>query len=187
MSGGSIFRRVVFVCISALSALPASAGFWEISSGLNYSRSEYEGGSYAWSRRLGGSFGYNFNDSSTIEFAYQKSYERNHFQGYEDSVYDDQVYSVNWVQNIFSKESVVQPYVKLGVGQLVRNASISDSLGRSSVQKLSQVTGVLGAGIKFYLTKTFAIRMEGTSYLSEGKLNTWQNNFGLTFGGSIYF
>jgi hypothetical protein len=167
--------------------LPAVAGFFEISSGLNYSRSEYDGGSYSWSRRLGGSFGYNFNDSSTIEFAYQKSHERNHFEGFEDSFYDDQVYSVNWVQNFLSKESPVQPYLKLGVGQLIRNASIYDPLGRSSIQKLSQVTGVLGAGLKIYLTKTFAIRMEGTSYLSEGKLNTWRNNFGLTFGGSFYF
>jgi hypothetical protein len=170
-----------------LVALPAKAGFFEISSGLNYSRSEYEGGSYSWSRRLGGSFGYNFNDSSTIEFAYQKSFERNHYEGFEDSFYDDQVYSVNWVQNFLGKESPVQPYLKLGVGQLIRNASITNSLNQSRVDKLSQVTGVLGAGMKIYLTKTFALRMEGTSYLSEGKLNTWRNNFGLTFGGSFYF
>jgi len=163
-----------------LGTTTAEAGFWEASAGLNYSRSKYAGGSYSWNRRLGGSLGYKFSDS-------QKSYERNHYEGFEDSTYEDQVYSVNFVWNILTKESMIQPYVKVGVGQLVRNASISNSSGQSQLQELQQLTGVIGAGFRFYLTKTTALRLEGTSYLSGAKLGTWKDNFGMTFGISLYF
>lgn len=168
-------------------AASAEAGFWEVSTGLNYSRSKYSGGSYTWSRRLGGSIGYNFNDSSTLEFAAQKSYERNHYEGFEDSFYDDQVYSVNFVWNILSKQSMFQPYLKAGVGQLVRNATVYNASGQSQLQELDQLTGVIGAGLRIYLTKTTALRLEGTSYLSGAKLGTWRDNFGTTFGISLYF
>lgn len=172
-----------------IAAIPSSAfaGFWETSVGFNYSRSEYSGGSFAWTRRTGVSLGYNFNDSSTMEVAYQKSFERNHYEGFEDSFYDDKVYSVNWVQNILGKQSFIQPYFKLGVGQLIRNASIYDGVGRSQITKLKQVTGVIGAGMRLYLTKEFAIRIEGTSYLPKGHLEEWRDNFAFSFGVSLYF
>jgi hypothetical protein len=155
--------------------------------GFNYSRSKYSNDSYSWNRRLGGSLGYNFNDSSTVEIAYQKSFERNHYQGFEDSFYDDQVISTNLVWNLIGRNAQIQPYLKGGVGRLNRKASITDSLSRTQIQTMNQWTGVLGAGIKFYLTKTFAIRLEGTSYLSGAKISTWQDNFGATFGVSFYY
>jgi hypothetical protein len=181
-----ILTRLALVVLAILP-VAAQADYWEFSSGASYTRSKYPGGSYSWSRKFGGSIGYNFTDSSTVEFGYQKSRERNHYEGFEDSFYDDQVYSVNWVQNLLSKQAVIQPYFKLGVGQLIRKASIYDNLGRSQIQSLSQITGVAGGGFRIYLTKTFAIRLEGTSYLAKGKLNTWKDNFGMTFGASIYF
>lgn len=178
---------VMLGCFLGLGTVSAEAGFWEASAGLNYSRSKYSGGSYSWSRRLGGSLGYNFSDSSTVEIAAQKSFERNHYEGFEDSFYDDQVYSVNFVWNILDKQSVIQPYVKVGVGQLVRNASVHNSTGQSQLQELNQLTGVIGTGFRIYLTKTTALRLEGTSYLSGAKLGTWRDNFGMTFGLSLYF
>lgn len=165
----------------------AEAGFWEFSTGFNYSRSEYSNNSYSWNRRLGGSIGYNFSDSSTVEIAYQKSYERNHYEGFEDSAYSDQVYSMNLVWSVLGRNAPVQPYFKIGVGQLNRDASIYDSIGRSQIQHLDQVTGVIGAGLKLYITKTFAIRMEGTSYLAAARIETWRDNFGATFGISFYY
>lgn len=165
----------------------AEAGMWDLSAGFNYNRSEYAGGSFSTTRRLGGSLGYNFTDASTIELAYQRSFERNHYAGFEDSKYTDQVFSLNMVWNLLARDSAVQPYLKVGVGQLIRNAQISLSTGQGQNQSLSQVTGVLGAGIKFRLTRGFGLRMEGTSYLVNGKFNTWKKNFGATFGISYYF
>jgi hypothetical protein len=94
---------------------------------------------------------------------------------------------VNLVWNILGRNARIQPYAKVGIGQLNRDAEVYDSSGRSQIQHLDQVTGVLGAGLKLYLTKTFAIRMEGTSYLSGGKISTWEDNFGATFGVSLYY
>jgi hypothetical protein len=173
--------------VAACIGQDARADYWEFSTGFNYSKSTYSGDSYTWNRRLGASLGYNFSDSSTIEVAYQKSFERDHYEGFEDSFYDDQVYSVNLVWNILGRNARIQPYAKVGIGQLNRDAEVYDSSGRSQIQHLDQVTGVLGAGLKLYLTKTFAIRMEGTSYLSGGKISTWEDNFGATFGVSLYY
>lgn len=173
---------------SVFHVSPASAGYWEISTGLNYNRSTYAGGSYSWTRRLGGSVGYNFSDSSTIELAYQKSRDRTHYEGFEDSTYDDAVLSVNMVWNILGKQAMFQPYVKGGIGQLNRRATIYIAPdNKSQITSLDQLTGVIGGGVRFYLTKQFAIRLEATSYLSGAKLKTWKDNFGSTLGGSFYF
>lgn len=163
------------------------AGFFEYSLGFNYSRSEYSGGSYSWSRRWGTSLGYNFSDSSSIELAFQDNFDRNHYANYEDSFYKDRVYSVNWVQNLFGKQYAIQPYFKLGVGQLNRKATIINILGQQQISEQNSVTGVIGMGTRIFLTKTFAIRLEGTSYLSGGRIKTWRDNLALSIGGSIYF
>jgi hypothetical protein len=165
----------------------ARADYWEFSAGLNYSKSTYTGQSYTWNRRLGASVGYNFSDSSTIELAYQKSFERDHYEGFEDSFYDDQVYSVNLVWNILGRGARIQPYAKVGIGELNRVAAVYDSIGRSQIENLDQVTGVIGVGVKFFVTKTIALRLEGTSYLANGRIKTWQDNFGATFGVSLYY
>ena len=94
---------------------------------------------------------------------------------------------LNMVWNILDKQSVFQPYLKGGVGQLLRKASISNTSGQSQVQELAQLTGVIGAGFRIYITKATALRVEGTSYLSGAKLETWKDNFGMTFGVSLYY
>ena len=172
---------------TALSCGNARADYWELSAGANYSKSTFSGGSYSWNRRLGFSIGYNFTDSSTIEVAYQKSYEQDHYEGFEDSYFDDQVYSANFVWNILGKNAQIQPYLKAGFGQLNRHAYVRNSAGQTQDTDLGQLTEVAGAGLKFYLTKTFAIRAEGTTYLTSGKIGTWKDNFGATFGVSFYY
>ncbi len=177
----------VFLAIFSVGVTTAKAEYWELSAGFSYSASKYKGVSYSQTKRLGGSIGYNFNDSSTLELSAQKSNERNHYEGFEDSTYEDQVVSLNAVWNILSRQSVFQPYFKLGGGTLIRNASITNSLGQSQLQELEQLTAVIGAGFRIYITKATALRVEGTSYLSGAKLETWQDNFGATIGLSLYF
>ncbi len=172
--------------VSALFGRTAQANYWELSTGFNYNRSEYSAGSYSWTRRLGGSIGYNFSDSSTIEYSYQKSFERDHYEGFSDSFYNDEVFSVNFVWNIMGRTAPIQPYAKVGIGELNREATIYDS-GKTQVQKINQMTGVLGAGLKLLFTKTLAFRIEGTSYLSGAKISSWKDNIGATFGISFYY
>jgi hypothetical protein len=180
------YLALSLLILTALFSGAAHADYWELSMGFNYSRSAYSGGSYSWNRRLGGSIGYNFSDSSTIEYSYQKSYERNHYEGFEDSFYDDEVSSVNFVWNVLGRTAQIQPYGKFGIGELNRKATIYDT-GRTQDQELNQLTGVLGVGLKLLLTKTLAVRVEGTSYLSGAKISSWKDNFGATFGVSFYY
>lgn len=181
-------KSLLFGLVAMVLGVPtANADYWEFSAGLNYNKSTYSGGSYSWTRRLGGTVGYNFTDSSMVEVAYQQSYQRDHYQGFQDSSYNDRVYSVNLVWNVLGRTSQFQPYFKVGIGQLNREATVSDSIGRSEFTQMDQLTGVIGAGLKLMLTRTFAIRFEGTSYLSGAKISTWQDNFGATFGVSLYY
>lgn len=180
----------IFILIAitwAVFPLHVFAGQWESSAGFNYSRSEYANASYSWEKRYGLSFGYGFSDSSTVEFSYQKSFTRNHITGFEDSTFEDTVLSVNWLQYIFGKQYNFQPYFKLGIGQLNRDASSTNGSGQVQEFKQDSVTGVIGLGTRLYLTKTFAIRAEYTSYLSGGKISSFKDNIAASLGISLVF
>jgi hypothetical protein len=164
------------------------AGVVEISAGFSYNRSNYSETNYSWNRRLGASIGYHLSERSQIELAFQDVMDRTKIEGYEDTTFFDKIYSANWVQAITGKNYPIQPYFKLGIGQLNRKASGNYFGGAARPPDLvDQVTGVLGAGMRIYLTKNFGLRMEGTSYLSGGAIGTWKDNFALNFGLSIYF
>ncbi len=182
-----VFRLLLSLGLALSMYSEARAGFFEASIGGSYNRSNYDGGSQSSTRRMGGSLGYNFSDASTIEFSYQVSEEKNHLEGYQDAKYEDQVYSVNWVQNFATKQSTFQPYAKLGVGQLNREATVSLVSGQSQNTQILSVTAVGGLGLRIYLTKAFALRFEGTSYLLGARIKTWNQNFGITAGGSLFF
>ncbi len=168
-----------------LASWPAAAAGLEISAGLSFSRSSYGDGNYSWTRRWGSSVGYEFNDRSEIEFAFQEVLDRTYIEGYQDTTFHDEVYSFNWVQNLLGRNSPLQPYVKVGIGQLNRDASGVYAGGSSPPKRLDVVTGVLGGGTRLYLTRSFAIRFEVTSYLEGGNIRTWQDNVGATLGLSI--
>ena len=187
----NLIRKISLIALLGLAMMtvtrPSEAGYWDFSLGFNYNRSEYANGSYSWNRRYGTSLGFNFTEATKIEFGFQDSYDRNKFTGFEDSTYHDRVYSLNWVQSFTGKEAFAQPYLKAGVGVLNRDAMTTDSLGRSQSSQTDSITGVVGVGLRMKLTQTLGLRMEGTSYLSGGKVSTWKDNFAATFGVSLYF
>jgi outer membrane protein W len=183
----SRFFISLLLALVGVSAGVAEAGFWETSLGVNYNRSEYSGGSYSRTKRFGGSLGYNFNDSSTIEYAYQQSSEHNYFVGFEDTKYVDKSQSINLVWNLLTRESVIQPYFKVGAGFLDREMTTTDYLGRRQKQTLGQWTGVAGIGLRIRLSRAFGLRADVTSYIPKARIKEWKNNLGATFGGSIYF
>lgn len=163
------------------------AGYFDVSGGFNFSRSSYANNSYSWTRKLGGSIGYHLTEFVTFEGSYQDSYDKNHYTDYEDSTYHDRVYSLNWVASFFGKEELFQPYTKLGIGLLNRDAMVVDSVGRTQESKTDSITWVIGLGFKIKLTQTLALRLEGTSYLSGGQIKTYKENFATTIGASFYF
>lgn len=172
---------------SILLPLRASAGALELSAGGSYSKSNYGNGNFTWSRRWGTSMGYYLTERTQIEIGFQDILDRTQIIGYEDTTFHDQIFSANVVISFLGKNAPLQPYIKAGIGQLNREASGTYAFGGSPAAVVDQVTGIIGAGLRIYLTRTFGIRAEGTSYLSGGSIGTWQDNFSVTTGVSIYF
>ena len=177
---------LTWVCCVALPR-QAAAGMFEFSLALAYNRSTYSEDNYEWNRRWGSSAGYQFSDKSGIEFAMQDVVNRIRIVGYEDTTTHDQIYSFNWIQNFLGKNAGFQPYVKVGVGQLNREATGTYAGGASPPLIVDSVTGVLGAGFRVYLVRNLALRTEATTYLSGGSIRTWKDNVGITIGASLYF
>ncbi|MBL7713980.1 MAG: outer membrane beta-barrel protein [Bdellovibrionales bacterium] len=186
LTGLTIQLAIGVVGLGAFSS--AHAGVVELSTGFSYSRSNYAAGSYTWNRRIGGSVAYHFSATSGIEWAFQMIVDRTVIANgtLQDTTFNDRVYSLNWVQSFLPRESVFQPYVKIGIGQLNRDAEGTYSGGVSPPARLDALTGVVGMGFRLYLTKTFAIRGEATTYLQGAELRTWQDNLGFTLGTSFY-
>ena len=185
MKSALFFVLSLFFLIAQPSAW---SGQIEISAGGSYNRSQYADADYSWTRRYGGTVGYGFfSDMAQIEFGFQDTLDRTHITNYEDTTIHDRVYSLTYLQNFLSKNSFFQPFGKIGIGQLNRNASGTYAGGTAPPSVVDSVTGVLGAGLRLYLLKNFAIRGEATSYLQGGRINQWKNNISSTLGVSYYF
>ena len=165
----------------------AAAGVFELSAGFNYNRRNYAEGSFTLLRRYGGSFGYRFTERSGIEFGFQDAVDHTLIEGYQDLTTHDRVYSISWVQELLGKESAFQPYFKVGVGQLNRDTSGAYANGASPALVVDSLTGVLGAGARIMITRTFAIRSEVTTYLTGGAISTWKDDVAFSIGFSFIF
>ncbi len=170
--------------LAGLAGPEAKASNFELSGGFSFNRTNYSEGNFSWTRRYGGTIGYRLSQVSTVEFSVQEMVDRTRITGYEDTVFTDNVYSINWVQNLFTL-AAVQPYFKVGAGQLNREATGSYANGASPNPRTDSITGVLGLGTRIYVTRSFAIRTELTSYLTGGSIRTYRDNVGFTVGVSI--
>jgi hypothetical protein len=189
MGRGLLFAYiVVFSLLGAPAAQAASeGGAFEFSVGLSYNRSNYTAENYSWSRRYGASIGYHFSERSGVEFSFQDAYERTYIANYQDTTFQDQIYGLSWIQAVTGRNAPVQPYLKVGAGQLNRDASGSYANGAAPASRVDSLTGILGLGLRLYLSRGFAIRGEVTSYLQGAQISTWQDNISATAGVSVYF
>lgn len=188
----NVFSRITLVICLTLGIFlskqeHAQADMFETSVGFSFNKTNYGGGNYNWSRRYGVNLGYNITDLTQIEFGYQNVRDRTKIEGYEDTTFDDEIYKLTWVQTLLPKSSPIQPFSKLGIGQLNREATGTYVGGSSPPRAVDSVTGILGAGLRIYLTRTFAIRAEVESYLQGGQIRKWKDNIGITFGISAVF
>lgn len=167
----------------------AAAGYFEISAGASFNRSNYGEGSYEWNRRWSGSFGYHFTQRSEVELSFSDSVTRTNIPGYQNTTLHDQTYSAAWIQSLLGSAALVDPYLKAGIGQLNRVASGTyDSYGGAAADsQTGSLTQILGVGVRIGLTKRFGIRGEANTYITGFRLSTWQDNVYLTTGLSFYF
>lgn len=180
-------RMLCVLGMSTMMILPlesALAENFEVSAGFSFNRINYSEGNYSWTRRYGGTFGYRLSLLSSIEFSFQQVVDRTKIVGFEDTEFTDDIYSINWIQNLFTL-AAIQPYFKVGAGQLNRLATGTYANGSSPNPQTDSLTAVLGLGTRIYVTRTFAIRAEVTSYLTGGSIRTYKDNVGMTLGASI--
>jgi hypothetical protein len=165
---------------------PAHAGLLELSGAFSFSQSSLGKTGTQWTRRWLGSVGYYFFGLSEIEFAVQDVMYRTKIDNVEDTSFHDRIYSVNWVQSLAPRSSFLQPYFKVGVGQLNRNATGSYWTGDAPDPVFDSLTAVLGAGLKIQIFRALNLKAETTTYLTNGAISTWKDNVYVNFGVSLY-
>ncbi|MGE0616634.1 MAG: outer membrane beta-barrel protein [Bacteriovoracia bacterium] len=183
-------RIYIVIAIAAAhfgAAVPAQAGMFELSMLFSYRHSHYSETSYSWTRRWGASVGYHFTERSGVEFSFQDSFERTFITNSQDTNFHDTVMSVNWIQELLGRQTIFQPYVKAGVGQLNRDATGNYGGLYSPPLQVDSVTVVLGMGFRVYFQQNLGFKTEVTSYLSGGSISTWKDNIAVDFGASFYF
>lgn len=163
------------------------AGMFEVTGMFSFSKSDYGDGNQEWTRRWTGSLGYHFTELSELEVSFQDVLARTIISGFEDTTFHDRIYSLDWVQSFTGREYPLQPYVKIGVGQLDRDATGSYAGGTSPPLVLDQFTVLAGVGLRVFLSKEFSLRAEASTYLTGGSINTYQKNYSSNFGVSVYF
>lgn len=180
-----LFFSFIFVFIKSVPE--AQAGAFELAMGFSFNRNHYSESNFVWSRRWVGSFGYYFSERSQIEFSIQDVVERTKIGNYGDITLQDKIYSISWIQALLGKGAVVEPFFKLGVGQLNRDSSGKYADGSSPPVRVDSVTGVAGAGAKVHIMRTLALRVEAVSYLVGGKIQKWKDDIIFNFGTSFFF
>ncbi len=183
----TIIANLATITLLALAPSLAKAGAFELGFGFSFNRSTYSQG-YNFTRRWSTTLGYHFSERSGIELGFQDIIDRTVIKDYEDTTFHDRIFSANWVQSFFPKEFPIQPYVKLGIGQLNRDATGFYYNGLAAPpSEVDSLTGILGVGLRIHITKLFSIRSELSSYLVGGRLNTYKDNIALSVGLSFFY
>lgn len=180
------FAVISFV-LSLVGVSSALANPIEISLDGSYSRQNYDSDTFSWNRRWSASFGYTFLAMSEIEFSYQQIESQTVIGTFQNVKYKDQVYSVDLVQSLLPKSFFFQPFFRVGIGQMNRNAEGFFSNGTAPPAIFDSLTGVAGIGTRIFLSRRFAIRLQATSYIAGGDLNTWNQNIAFSAGISLIF
>jgi hypothetical protein len=182
-----LFYSVLCLLVWILNAAPIHAGVIEISGSGSYSSSRIGDSGQQWTRRWSLSVGYYLIGWSELELSFQDVLYRTQVIGIEDTTFHDQISSLDWIQYLAPQNFPIIPYIKTGVGQLNRTASGTYWTGGAPPQTYAVLTAILGAGLKIKLTHSFALKVEGSSYLSGGAIASWKDNFAGNIGFSFYF
>jgi len=169
------------LAIITLSPTIADAGVFELSGSFSFAKNRIDANNRSKRVSYRGAFGFHFTQVSGVELSYSMITTQ-----YESSLnagitVKDRIYSFRWVQSLVPRNTPVQPYIKVGVGQLNRNASGLIS-GKTDAVILD-----LAVGIRIFVSQQIAFNLEVNSYPEGGNISTWDENLLLSAGGSFYF
>lgn len=161
----------------------------EIGALVNFSRADYGNGTYSKTRRFTGSFAYYLTQSMQIELSYSDGRTFYNSNGSPRSTTDtwDRNLSLAINQALLSGDSVIQPYVKAGAAQLNRIQSITIEGVQQADSVLKQPSGVLGTGIRIFLSSSLSLRAELTTFLPDFHISAAKENYDWEAGLSFHF
>ena len=160
------------------------AGQFEFGISVSYYQSNVADTSQTWSRRWSANISYTLFSATALEFEFQDVFNQTIVPGFQDTTVQDRILSLNWVQGLVPPDFRVQPYIKIGVGQLNRDLLATYTTMVAKAQ-IDSITAVLTAGLKFFISRRISITAEATSYLSNGIIDTWKDNLGANVGVSV--
>ena len=187
----SLSALVLFLGGPTLLASPAFAGFFEISANGSYFK--YNNGliggepSTTTITRFGGGIGYRLLANTSIEINYSESRNKDNFaqdiEGDSQKRFinkDTQVQnlSLDLVLNFADRRAPFRPYIKGGVGYMIRNTKLSGKeidkdfgtetkLNFVKQPQLESASAEVGVGTKIMLDESLALDLGASAYFSD--------------------
>lgn len=198
MTRSLVGKFFLFTCLSLSTATSAMAGAIELSGMISYGRSNLGDGASSRQNRYTAEVAWRFTKVSAFELAYSTSRTKItqpvnlnsviFTTVNQTTIYDDEVYSASWVQNLVPSSFIIQPYAKLGGGRLIRKQRAEYS-ALFAAQELTQksVTGVAGLGLRIFLTRNMALKGEFVTYVPKFRFKEWQDSQNFSGGLSWMF
>lgn len=190
MEGNRQKNRLFAIFILALFYIAgprAQAGQLELGGTIAYGKSNLGQGASSRTNRYTAELAWRFTRVSAIELSYMRGRTKFSQTVQLDSIVmssinqsvtmDDYVISASWVQNFVPADFIIQPYFKIGGGRMVRKQRVVYS-AIWTPQEVNQKTetGVLGLGLRIFLTKRMALKGEFVSYMPRFHLSEWQDS-----------
>ena len=177
----------------------SEAAVIETSAMLSYSKSTISDTASSRQNRYTASIAFRFTKISAVELSYSVAHTKLSQQlNFTDSILfstisqstmvDDQVISISWIQNILPAKYIIQPYFKIGAGKLRRRQKVEFSaLLSTQEQTQKSETGVVGLGIRIFLTKHMALKGEFVTYVPKFQFSKWKESQHFSAGLSWLF
>lgn len=182
--------RKVLLSLAALfclAASPARASVIEISGSAAYGKSDLGDGYKTVQRRYSGSVELKLTQVSGVQFEYSNSWSKytsrivvGNLLPYitdQNTFYIDQVYSLNWVQNLVPSNWIMQPYFSVGAGKVDRKIrqEVPDTGSVNEVVQKTK-TGTAAVGLRLFFLKNLALKLEMKTYMPDFQVKTWKDN-----------
>lgn len=157
----------------------------EISLMGSLSKTDYGNNTYSTSRHYTGTFGYFIAPTTELELSYENSSSFLNEDPAQTSTTSEQSLGFSLIQNLTPPRSMVNPYIKGGVGQYNRQENGTISGIPSIPVDTKSPTGILGAGLRIALFRGFSLKGEGVTYLPDFHMSEAPLNFSIQIGLSL--
>ena len=155
-------KQLIFIFAMALFSLSVQAGVFEISASSSFRKSEIDSKNYQTSSSYTGSLSYYFLELSALEFSYtQGTSLLKAFTQVENLEYRTKfsMVGVDLVFSLASRQSTLQPFIKVGTAQIVKEIKTISNTGSYTSPESTNTVPSAGLGTKIMFTKHFSLKI----------------------------